>query len=70
MKSLISCDKNKPLHTVASTSAASSGNTINITVNVQQMSSDYDARRAAEIMAQEIGRLTQDNNSMIGAWSV
>lgn len=51
-------------------SAASSGNTINITVNVQQMSSDYDARRAAEIMAQEIGRLTQDNNSMIGAWSV
>ena len=51
--------------------AAGGGNrTINITVNVSQMNSDYDARRAAEIMAQEIDRLTTDNNSLRGAWSV
>ena len=47
-----------------------SNRTYNINVNVQQMSSDYDARRAAEIMAEEIDRLTQDNNSLKGAWSV
>lgn len=43
-----------------------SGNVYNITMNVQQMNSDYDARRAAEITAQEIDRLTTDNNSLIG----
>lgn len=50
---------------------AAAGNSVyNITVNVQQMSNDYDARRAAEIMAQEIERLKTDNNSLKGAWSV
>ena len=49
---------------------ASGSRTFNITVNVQQMSSDYDARKAAEIMAEEIDRLTTDNNSLRGAWSV
>lgn len=41
-------------------------NNFNITVNVGQLSSDYDARRAAEVMAQELARLTTDNNSLIG----
>ena len=41
-------------------------NNFNITVNVGQLSSDYDARRAAEVMAQELARLTNDNNSLIG----
>lgn len=46
------------------------GNTYNITMNVNQMNSDYDARRAAEVTAEEIERLTTDNNSMKGSWSV
>lgn len=46
------------------------GNTYNITMNVQQMNSDYDARRAAEITAQEIERLTADNNSLIGVQDI
>ena len=46
------------------------GNVFNITFNVSQMSSDYDARRAAVVMAQEIDRLTQDNSSLRGAWSI
>lgn len=50
--------------------ATGGSRTFNITVNVQQMSSDYDARKAAEIMAEEIDRLTTDNNSLRGAWSV
>lgn len=50
--------------------SAQGGNSYNITVNVQQLNSDYDARRAAEIMAQELARLTADNNSRMGAWSV
>ena len=45
-------------------------NTFNITINVQQMNSDYDVRRAAEVMAQEIERLTTDNSSLKGAWAV
>ena len=45
-------------------------NVFNITITVDQMNSDYDVRRAAEVMAQEIDRLTQDNNSLKGAWSV
>lgn len=49
---------------------AGGARTFNITVNVQQMSNDYDARRAAELMAEELDRLTTDNNSMRGAWSV
>ena len=50
--------------------AQGGGNVFNITFNVDQMNSDYDVRRAAEVMAQEIDRLTQDNNSLKGAWSV
>ena len=49
---------------------AGGARTFNITVNVQQMSNDYDARRAAELMAEELDRLTTDNNRMRGAWSV
>lgn len=45
-------------------------NTFNITLNVQQMNNDYDVRRAAEVMAEEIDRLTTDNNTRKGAWSV
>lgn len=51
-------------------SAQGYGNSFNITVNVQQMSNDYDARRAAEVMAQALEQLTTDNSSMRGAWSV
>lgn len=46
------------------------GSTYYITINVERMDSDTDVRRAAEVMAQEIDRLTQDNNNLKGAWSV
>lgn len=49
--------------------AAAGGNSFYITINVQQMSGDYDARRAAEIMAEKIDELTMDNNSRQGVWS-
>lgn len=57
--------------TAGSNGQVSGGNnTFNITINVQQMNSDYDVRRAAEVMAQEIERLTTDNSSLKGAWAV
>ena len=42
------------------------GNSFNITVNVRQINSDYDVRRAADIMAEELNRLAMDNNSLMG----
>ena len=45
---------------------AGGNNSFNITVNVSQMNSDYDVRRAADIMAQELSRLTTENNSLVG----
>lgn len=45
------------------------GSTYNITINVERMDSDTDVRRTAEVMAEEIDRLEQDNNSLKGTWS-
>jgi gas vesicle protein len=55
--------------TAAGTNPQTINRSYNITVNVQSMDSDYDARRAAEVMAEEIDRLQNDNNSLRGAWS-
>ena len=47
--------------------AASSGAaTYNMTINISQMASDYDARRAAETISRELERMRADNNSLIG----
>lgn len=61
---------NNPRTAAPAASSAHGGNSYNITVNVQQMNNDYDARRAAEVMAQALEQLTTDNSSMRGAWSV
>lgn len=61
---------NNPRTAAPAAPSAHGGNSYNITVNVQQMNNDYDARRAAEVMAQALEQLTTDNSSMRGAWSV
>lgn len=42
-------------------------NNFTISIDVRQISSDYDARKLADVIAEEISRLTRDNGSLKGA---
>ena len=44
----------------------SAGNNITINVSVSQMANDYDARRLADVIAEEISRSSRDNDSLKG----
>lgn len=59
----------QPVVPAAQGIAGVGGNSFSITINVKQFSNDYDVRRAADVMAEELNRLALDNNSLMGVVS-